>query len=139
MYIIPTINKVSKVYVIKKPKINTEIIIIINTKGLEILIFLKAYVGILLIIKKEANKIIKIFIFSNFSNKSEKLVKLNMIGRSKIPAPAGDGTPVKKFSNKEFWELFDEILNLASLKQQHTTNIRARTQPMFPYLFKSQI
>ena len=102
MYIIPTINKVSKVYVIKKPKINTEIIIITNTKGLEILIFLKAYVGILLIIKKEANKIIKIFIFSNFSNKSEKLVKLNMIGRSKIPAPAGDGIPVKKFSNKEF-------------------------------------
>ena len=32
-----------------------------------------------------------------------------MIGRSKIPAPAGDGTPVKKFSNKEFWELFVRI------------------------------
>ena len=52
------------------------------------------------------------------SKRYEKFPKLIIIGRSTMPAPAGDGTPVKKLSKIGFVTMLDVRLNLANLKQQ---------------------
>ena len=52
------------------------------------------------------------------SKRYEKSPKLIIIGRSTMPAPAGDGTPVKKLSKTGFVTMLDVRLNLANLKQQ---------------------
>ena len=52
------------------------------------------------------------------SKRYEKFPKLIIIGNNTIPAPAGDGTPVKKLSKIVFLTMLDVRLNLANLKQQ---------------------
>ncbi len=52
------------------------------------------------------------------SKRYEKSPKLIIMGNSIRPAPAGDGTPVKKLSKIGFLTMLDVRLNLASLKQQ---------------------
>ena len=69
----------------------------------------------------------------------EKLLKLKITGNNKIPAPAGEGTPVKKFSNHGLLVTTEETLNLANLKQQQITKRSVASQPKFPYIFNSHI
>ena len=57
-------------------------------------------------------------ILKNFRVK--KLVKLIIIGSKTTPAPAGDGTPSKKFIFHESAISELEILNLANLSAQQT-------------------
>ena len=86
----------------------------------------------MLIIKKEENNIIHKDKFSTLFSKYEKLLRLTMTGNNNIPAPAVEGTPVKKLSRKGLLGDSDKTLNLANLKQQQMIKISVTSHPILP-------